>query len=142
MQLKCDCERVEIEFAHEPIASLYCHCADCRSLTKMPVYQGMAFEKKTMNIVKGQQSISSHQFHTHALKRYFCRECGCFLYALNRLGFVTTSAFNFSQEDQGTSQPSCHLFYGEGVIQMDDELIKYQKGSEDLKKQYDDKQSK
>lgn len=130
MEIRCDCDSVIIEFSKPPIVSLYCHCQDCRDLTKAAFYSGVAFETTQMSITRGEDCINKYEFKKHQLKRHFCRNCGNFLYAINRLGLITTSAYNFSDKSNDNINPNCHLFYGERVIDMSDNLIKYDKGTD------------
>lgn len=121
----CFCGAVRIEVAGDkPVAAAMCHCHSCRKWHAAPVNQWTLWSEDAVQVIGGRRCLAEFN-KTGKSDRCWCIRCGghvmnrkphramIVVYAMT----LVDSAFVYA--------PSCHIFYRERVINIDDGLPKY-----------------
>ena len=129
----CFCGRVEYEVNAEPVDAKLCHCRGCQVLHGAPMQWAAIFHKHQVRFTSGLDFLrfyhSDQDLHERILPcKVSCNSCGTLIADEGRrmwLAFPTL--FNFAPGDSipEAFKPTCHIFYGQRVIDIDDDLPKW-----------------
>ena len=127
--VRCNCGESELTLRGEPKVRGICHCEDCRDLLDVPFHTVNAFEKDNVKISKGEDNLLEFQHPSLAMKRVFCKKCGTTLFNTNALEWRVVSHLLVQKNYQNVPEelkPDKHFYYGRRIIDIDDELLKYE----------------
>ena|SRR5690606_25354158 len=131
-KIQCDCGSVKIELTGKPRVQAYCHCIDCRQLSKMAFSALTAWNDDCVEITNGKENLIEFSHPDNKMKRNFCSMCGDTLFYTNRLGWRIISQVlmeKFKVFHATEFSPEKHLFYEQRIININDSLPKYLRGS-------------
>jgi hypothetical protein len=137
---QCFCGAVAFEVRADPVASKLCHCRACQSLHGAPFQWAVIFHKSDVRFVRGLDDLfffnSERGRAEHLLPcKLSCNVCRTPIADEGRrmfLAFGPLFDFGFPARIPAAFEPSCHIFYGARVIDVDDGKPKYlgHKGSQ------------
>ncbi len=130
----CDCKTVGLTLIGKPIVHAYCHCNDCRELLDIPYHSVTAWKEENASIEKGEDQLAFFQHPTKQMKKYFCKNCGETLFNTNSMGWRVVTQLMIAKNN-GNVLPNelssnKHFFYEQRVIDIDDDLPKYLRGTD------------
>jgi hypothetical protein len=138
----CHCGAVVFEVRADPVDSKICHCAQCQTLHGAPFQWAVIFHKSDVRFARGVDDLYFYRAETatagHVLPcKLSCARCRSPIADEGRrmfLAFGPLFDFGFPPRVPPAFAPSCHIFYGSRVIDVDDGKPKYlgQKGSSPL----------
>ena len=118
------------------------HCPQCQSLHRAPFQRAVIFHKTDGRFVRGVENLcfynSEHGKAAHILPcKRSCEICHSPIADEGRrmfLAFGPLLDFGLSRQIPEAFRPSCHIFYGSRVFDVDDDTPKYlgHKGSSPL----------
>jgi len=139
---QCFCGAVAFEVRADPVDAKLCHCRGCQSLHGAPFQWAVIFHKPDVRFVRG---VDELYFYNSELDRpghvlpckLSCGRCRSPIADEGRRMFLAFGPlFDFGLHPQVPEvfQPTCHLFYGARVIDVDDGKPKWlgHKGSSPL----------
>jgi hypothetical protein len=138
----CFCGAVAFEVRADPVDSKICHCVQCQSLHGAPFQWAVIFHKSDVRFVRGLEDL--HFYHAesqssgHRLPcKLSCRRCRSPIADEGRRMFMAFGPlfdFGFPPRVPPAFEPTCHIFYGARVIEVDDGRPKFlgHKGSSPL----------
>ncbi len=116
-----------------PAVAAYCHCVECRTARQTPVFDQVAWAPVQLTITAGEDKVVAYDY-TDKMTVYSCGECGSRLFNTNAAGLKSTWQGLFRGANDGQLpeefKSQVHLFYGERVIDIDDDLPKFRDGPE------------
>ncbi|KAI9707709.1 MAG: hypothetical protein M1836_000671 [Candelina mexicana] len=124
----CHCGRVKYQLSREkPLDAKYCHCKTCQRLHGAPFQWAAIFHKEDINFSHGHHDLgwyeSSNKTIEHKLPcKVSCAYCRTPIMDEGRnmiLLFPPLIDFK-SKEDQDNFAPTCHMFYGSRVVDIND----------------------
>ena len=129
----CHCGAVRYEVSADPVDAKVCHCRGCQVLHGAPMQWAAIFHKRDVRLVSG---IEELRFYNSELDRHervlpckvSCSRCGTLIADEGRrmwLAFPTLFDFGAAQRIPDAFRPSCHIFYGMRVLDIDDGLPKW-----------------
>ncbi len=129
----CFCGKVRYEVSAEPVDAKLCHCRTCQTLHGAPMQWAAIFHKHHVKFTAGLDQLRFFNSELGINERILpckvsCNQCGTPIADEGRrmwLAFPTL--FDFGQ-DTGTPdsfKPTCHLFYGQRVNDISDNLPKW-----------------
>ena len=129
----CFCGRVQYEVSADPVDAKLCHCKTCQTLHGAPMQWAAIFHKHHVRFTAGWDALrffnSEQGIHERILPcKVSCKECGTLIADEGRTMWLAfPSLFDFGQggEVPRAFKPTCHLFYGQRVIDMHDDLPKW-----------------
>lgn len=129
-QLSCDCGALTFAVHGVPAASEHCHCATCRLFHDTDMTSVTAWPEAQVELPKaGSDAVFAHAHPYKQMRRYGCRRCGTLLYARHRAGMPVIEHARFRAANAGelpaALAPARHVFYGERVLDIRDELPKF-----------------
>lgn len=136
----CWCGKVKFEYAGDPIDAKHCHCTQCQRLHGAPFQYAALFHKTSVRMHKGCDPTFVDFFSTHRKHsehdvpcKVSCRNCRSSLMDEGRnMIMAYPSSFNFPDGHVPSAfAPSCHIFYKEAIIEIDDGVPKWS-GHKDL----------
>ena len=130
---RCHCGAVRYEVSADPVDAKVCHCRGCQVLHGAPMQWAAIFHKRDVRLVSG---IEELRFYNSELDRHervlpckvSCSRCGTLIADEGRrmwLAFPTLFDFGAAQRVPDAFRPSCHIFYGMRVLDIDDGLPKW-----------------
>lgn len=130
---RCHCGAVRYEVCADPVDAKICHCRDCQVLHGAPMQWAAIFNKRDVRFTDG---VTHLRFYNSALDRperilpckVACALCGSLIGDEGRsmwLAFPTLFEFGGPPQVPELFKPTCHIFYGSRVIEIDDELPKW-----------------
>ena len=130
--ISCDCGHVKMTAQGEPKLSLYCHCGSCRELYSADVLGLTGWDDENVDL-PDESKLYHHQTDGKEMHRYGCPKCGMIMYGRHKPGIPVIRHNVFRKNNGGKLPaelaPSLHLFYGERVLDIDDDLEKCEDGS-------------
>jgi hypothetical protein len=139
---QCFCGAVAFEVCADPVDSKICHCIQCQSLHGAPFQWAILFHKSDVRFVRGIEDLHFYSAETrtsgHRLPcKLSCRRCRSPIADEGRRMFMAFGpAFDFGSPPRvpPALAPTCHIFYGARVIDVDDGRPKFlgHKGSSAL----------
>ncbi|MCJ1297735.1 hypothetical protein MMC08_000523 [Hypocenomyce scalaris] len=124
----CHCGRVTYQLSREkPLDAKYCHCTTCQVLHAAPFQWAAIFHKEDINFTKGHNELGwydpSEKTTAHKLPcKISCAYCRSPIMDEGRnmiLLYPTLIHFK-SKEDKKKFAPTCHMFYGQRVVDIPD----------------------
>lgn len=125
--LSCDCGAVSMCAAGTPVASVHCHCGSCRSLYHIDILSAVAWPEEGFT-APAREALYEYRHPTRNMRRFGCRHCGTIMYGRHAPGIPVIPHGVFRANNGGELPaglaPTLHLFYGERVLEMGDDLPK------------------
>jgi hypothetical protein len=129
----CFCGGVQYEVSAEPVDAKLCHCRACQILHGAPMQWAAIFHKQHVRFTAGLDHLhffnSARGMHDRILPcKVRCNRCGTLIADEGRrmwLAFPTLFDFGQGAETPDSFKPSCHIFYGQRVIDIRDHLPKW-----------------
>ncbi len=129
----CFCGAVAFEVRADPVDAKICHCEACQSLHGAPFQWAVIFHKEDVRFVRGLDDLHFYNSELgrseHILPcKLSCNRCRSPLADEGRNMFLAFGpAFDFGHPPRvpAAFRPTCHLFYGNRVIDVDDGTPKY-----------------
>jgi hypothetical protein len=129
----CYCGAVRYEVRADPVDAKVCHCRVCQVLHGAPMQWAAIFQKSDVRLAT---AIEHLRFYNGELDRQerippckvACARCGTLIADEGRrmwLAFPTLFDFGSPPRVPESFQPTCHIFYGSRVIEIDDGLPKW-----------------
>jgi hypothetical protein len=130
---RCHCGAVAFEVSADPVDSKICHCPQCQRLHGAPFQWAVIFHKRDVRFVRGVDKIFFYSADTGRPGRVLpcklsCSECRSPIADEGRRMFLAFGPlFDLGSPPRlpPAFQPTCHIFYGARVIDIEDELPKY-----------------
>ncbi|MBT8454279.1 MAG: GFA family protein, partial [Deltaproteobacteria bacterium] len=130
---RCHCRAVRYECCAEPMDAKICHCRGCQVLHGAPMQWAAIFEKRDVRLVAGLEELRFYNGELDRPQRVLpckvsCARCGTLIADEGRrmwLAFPTLFDFGTPPQVPDAFRPSCHIFYGMRVVEIDDGLPKW-----------------
>ena len=130
---RCHCGAVRYEVGADPLDAKLCHCRACQVLHGAPMQWAAIFRKRDVRLVS---AIDGLRFYNSELDRaerlppckVSCVRCGTLVADEGRrMWLAFPSLFDFGTPPRAPEafHPSCHIFYGARVFDVDDGLPKW-----------------
>jgi hypothetical protein len=124
---------VRYEVRADPVDAKVCHCRDCQVLHGAPMQWAAIFHKADVRFIAGIEHLRFYNSVLHRQERLTpckvaCALCGALIADEGRnmwLAFPTLFDFGTPPQVPEAFRPSCHIFYGMGVMDIVDELPKW-----------------
>jgi len=129
----CYCKAVQIEVCADPVDAKICHCRTCQSLHGAPMQWAAIFHKRDVRIIKGVDCLTFYNSEQSVKGRILpckvsCSLCGTRIADEGRrmwLAFPSLFEFGSPPKVPEAFMPTCHLFYGSRVVDINDDLPKW-----------------
>ncbi len=129
----CYCNAVQIEAGADPVDAKICHCKTCQSIHGAPMQWASIFNKRDIRIIRGIDCLKFYNSEQSINERILpckvsCSICGTLIADEGRrmwLAFPSLFDFGFPPKVPKKFMPTCHIFYGSRVIEIDDDLPKW-----------------
>jgi len=129
----CFCDAVQYEVCSDPVDAKICHCLACQKLHGAPMQWAAIFHKHDVRIAEG---IDHLNFYNSELNKHgrilpckvSCALCGTLIADEGRnmwLGFPSLFNFGGLSKVPAKFKPTCHIFYGVRVMDINDDLPKW-----------------
>lgn len=130
---RCHCGAVRYEVGADPVAAKVCHCHACQVLHGAPMQWAAIFRKRDVRLVAGTDSLRFYNSELDRSERALpckvsCARCGTLIADEGRnmwLAFPSLFDFGTPPKVPDTFRPTCHIFYGMRVFDVDDGLPKW-----------------
>jgi len=130
---RCGCGAIEYEVAAEPLDAKLCHCRQCQSLHGAPFQWAVIFHKRDVCFLRGIDKLYFYNSESgragHSLPcKLSCERCRSPIADEGRrmfLAFGPLFDFGFPPQVPASFKPTCHIFYGARVMDVDDDIPKY-----------------
>jgi len=129
----CHCGAVQYEACDDPVDSKICHCRVCQKLHGAPMQWAAIFHKHHVRFAAGVNHL--HFFNSELNKherilpcKVSCALCHTLVADEGRhmwLAFPSLFEFGNTPMLPETFKPTCHIFYGTRLIDMNDDLPKW-----------------
>lgn len=129
----CYCNSVEYEVKADPVDAKICHCVGCQKLHGAPMQWAAIFHKHDVRITKGLEHLRFYNNEYCEHKRILpckisCALCHTLIADEGRnmwLAFPTLFDFGGVANVPKKFKPTCHIFYGTRIIDINDDLPKW-----------------
>ena len=129
----CFCGSVQYEVSADPVDAKLCHCKTCRTLHGAPMQWAAIFHKRHVRIVAGLDLLRFYHSEQGVNARIqpckvSCKQCGTLIADEGRnmwLAFPALFDFGRGNAIPEAFRPTCHLFYGQRVVDVCDDLPKW-----------------
>jgi hypothetical protein len=130
---RCFCGAVVFEVRADPVDAKICHCIQCQSLHGAPFQWAVIFHKADVRFARGVDDLHFYSAETgtsgHRLPcKLSCARCRSPVADEGRRMFMAFGPlFDFGSPARvpPAFAPSCHIFYGARVIDVDDGRPKF-----------------
>ena len=132
-EARCQCGTVRYEVCADPLDAKICHCSMCQKLHGAPMQWAAIFHKHHVRFSGGLDRLRF--FNGSLLKgerilpcKVSCDVCGTPIADEGRnmwLAFPSLFDFGSPPKVPAAFRPTCHIFYGSRVFDMDDGLPKW-----------------
>lgn len=130
---QCHCGAVVFEVCADPVDSKICHCKQCQALHGAPFQWAVIFHKHHVRFVRGVEELHFYHPETRTSRhelpcKLSCGRCRAPIADEGRrmfLAFGPLFDFGFPPRVPPAFEPTCHIFYGSRVIDIDDGKPKY-----------------
>jgi len=130
---RCHCGGVRYEVRADPVDAKICHCQACRVLHGAPMQWAAIFHKRDVRFVAGVENLRFYNSELNRQERLLpckvsCALCGTPIADEGRnmwLAFPTLFNFGVPPRVPEAFRPTCHIFYGMRVMEIDDGLPKW-----------------
>lgn len=132
-EARCFCGAVRYEVAADPVDAKICHCRTCQVLHGAPMQWAAIFHKRHVRFTAGEAHLRHYNSELGRSQRILpckvsCAACGTPIADDGRnmwLAFPTLFDFGSPPEVPAAFRPTCHIFYGSRVMDVDDGLPKW-----------------
>ena len=132
-QASCYCRAVRFEVCNDPVDSKMCHCTVCQKLHGAPMQLAAIFHKGDVRFTAGIDRLHFYNSELNKHERILpckvsCTECRTLIADEGRrmwLAFPSLFEFGNTPMLPETFKPTCHIFYGTRLIDMNDDLPKW-----------------
>jgi hypothetical protein len=129
----CFCGSVRYEVSAEPVDAKLCHCRACQTLHGAPVQWAAIFHKHHVRFTAGFDQLRYFNSEQGIKDRILPCKVSCDLCGTpiadegRRMWLAFPTLFDFGQGDQSPDsfKPTCHIFYGQRVTDIVDNLPKW-----------------
>ena len=129
----CQCNAVKYEVSSDPVDAKICHCKICQTLHGAPMQWAAIFHKRHVRFMAGFDHLvyynSELDKHGRILPcKVSCAYCGSLIADEGRnmwLAFPSLFDFGIPPRIPEIFRPTCHIFYGMRVIDINDNLPKW-----------------
>ncbi|KAJ9473474.1 hypothetical protein DIPPA_28194 [Diplonema papillatum] len=127
----CYCGEVKYDVRADPVDAKVCHCKACQKLHGAPMQWAAIFHKKDVRLISGFDSLrfynSENGAHTRTQPcKVSCSQCGSLVADEGRRMWLSfPSLFDFEGATPAAFKPTCHIFYGARVFDVNDGLPKW-----------------
>jgi len=127
-EASCHCGRVKYQLSRKkPLDAKYCHCTTCQVTHGAPFQWAAIFEKGDINFINGHHHLTWYNSQEKKTGRKLpckvsCEYCHTPIMDEGRnmiLLFPTLIKFK-SEEEKRFFSPTCHMFYGQRVVDIPD----------------------
>lgn len=129
--LACDCGAVTMTVSGDPVASQYCHCGSCRSLYHIDILSAVAWPEDGFTPPET-DALYEYKHPRKNMRRFGCKHCGTVMYGRHAPGIPVIPHGVFRANNGGVLPeklaPILHLFYGDRVLEVRDDLPKSEAG--------------
>jgi len=139
---RCFCGAVAYEARADPVDAKICHCPQCQTLHGAPMQWAVIFHKTDVRFTRGVDQLYCYNSELdraeHLLPcKISCSRCRAPIADEGRrmlLAFGPLFDFGHPPRVPPAFRPTCHIFYGARLIDVDDRLPKFlgHKGSSPL----------
>ena len=129
----CFCGSIRYEVSSEPVDAKLCHCKACQTLHGAPAQWAAIFHKHHVRFTAGLDHLRFYNSERGINNRILpckvsCNRCGTPIADEGRtmwLAFPSLFDFGQSPVTPASFKPTCHIFYGQRVIDIYDDLPKW-----------------
>lgn len=124
----CRCEGVVVEVSEDPLASVYCHCDDCRRSAGAPVIASVGFDKAAIEwVTKDTLAI----WKKGTCTRIFCNRCGTPIAQEHEVASGRTYFNTSFMDTPELFPPAAHAFAPEQLpwLELSDKLERHERGA-------------
>lgn len=129
----CHCSAVQYGVCADPVDSKICHCRVCQIIHGAPMQWAAIFHKHHVRFTAGMNHLRFYSSELEKPERILpckvsCALCGTFVADEGRqmwLAFPTLFDFGTTPKVPETFKPTCHIFYGMRVVDVNDNLPKW-----------------
>jgi hypothetical protein len=129
----CFCNAVEYEVVADPVDAKICHCLGCQKLHGAPMQWAAIFHKHDVRVTKGIEHLHFYNSESGQHERTLpckvsCSRCGTLIADEGRnmwLAFPSLFDFGDASKVPEKFKPTCHIFYGMSIIDINDDLPKW-----------------
>ena len=129
----CQCHAVSYEVSADPVDAKICHCRTCQTLHGAPMQWAAIFYKHHVRFTAGVDHLTYYNSELNKQERVLpckvsCANCGSHIADEGRnmwLAFPTLFDFGSPPKAPDAFRPTCHIFYGMRVIDINDDLPKW-----------------
>lgn len=120
----CHCGAVTFSLEGPPNYAVYCHCSVCRRSTGAPFVMAGSWSPEALTM--GEGATTASRATSSYLTRVRCAECGAALYNQIRSGKMQAENVMLPLlEDRAGIEPTHHIYYADRVMDVADELPKF-----------------
>jgi len=91
-----------------------------------------AWQEDQFSLTSDPADLGSYRYPGKSMQRFWCKHCGCVLFNTNRFNYYVVPQGLLRKHFDGplpeSWQPQLHLYYGERIMDVADQLTKYQEG--------------
>lgn len=129
----CFCGRIRYEVSADPVDAKLCHCRACQVLHGAPMQWAAIFYKHQVRFSAGLDHLRFFNSEQNMKERILpckvsCNVCGTPIADEGRrmwLSFPVLFEFRKGSEVPDSFKPTCHIFYDQRVIDINDNLPKW-----------------
>ena len=129
----CHCKEVQYAVCSDPVDAKICHCLGCQKLHGAPMQWAAIFHKHHVRLTAGIDCLHFYNSELNKHERILpckvsCASCGTLIADEGRnmwLAFPSLFDFGCPPRVPMKFKPTCHLFYGMRVFDMEDDLPKW-----------------
>ncbi|WDP88815.1 MAG: GFA family protein [Desulfobacter sp.] len=129
----CFCGAVRYEVSADPVDAKICHCRTCQKLHGAPMQWAAIFHKRHVRFTAGLKHLVFYNSEQGRRERILpckisCSRCGAPIADEGRrmwLAFPSLFDFGYPANVPDSFKPTCHIFYGARVIEIQDNLPKW-----------------
>lgn len=124
----CRCESVIVEISANPLASVFCHCDDCRRSAGAPVIASVGFDKAAIDWAS-KETLGTWIKGT--CTRLFCKQCGTPIAQEHEVAPQRTYFNTSFMDTPELFPPAAHAFAPEQLPWLDlaDTLARHARGA-------------
>ena len=129
----CFCGAIRYEVSADPVDAKICHCTTCQRLHGAPMQWAAIFHKRHVRFTAVLENLVFYNSEQNRPERILpckvrCGKCGTPIADEGRrmwLAFPSLFDFEHPSKVPEAFRPTCHLFYGSRVIEIQDDLPKW-----------------
>ncbi len=129
----CQCGTVRYAVSADPVDAKICHCALCQRLHGAPMQWAAIFHKRHVRFGAGIDALRFFNAERNRAERILpckvsCGRCGTLIADEGRrmwLAFPALFDFGTPPQVPDAFRPTCHIFYANRVIEIEDGLPKW-----------------